>query len=207
MNMLKIVAPGLKMLFGRVGRPEIVNQPELLRPGGTGAIIACNHVGWADGLWIAYAVHPRLIRHMSKQELFASPITKWVMEQAGSISLNRSDPSPSSIKAAVDALKQGEVLLIFPSGSRNNEMTAFKRGAATIALQARVPLVPAFYEGPAQMQMAHLMDRPRVRLTFGAPIATDRLPLGKDTITSLTSELEAAIRGLKASADCTPLAA
>ena len=207
MNILKIVSPGLKMLIGRVGRAEIVNQPDVLRPGGTGAIIACNHVGWADGLWIAYAVHPRLIRHMAKRELFASPISKWVMEQAGSISVDRSDPTPSSIKAAVDALKQGEVLLIFPSGSRNSEMSVFKRGAATIALQARVPLVPAFYEGPIGMQIAHLMDRPRVRLSFGTPILTDSLAVGKDTITALTSELESAIQELKTIADCAPLAA
>lgn len=207
MNMLKIVAPGLKVLFERVGKPEIVNQPDLLRPGGAGAIIACNHVGWADGLWVAYAVHPRQLRHMSKQELFASPLTKWVMQQAGSISIKRSDPSPSSIKTAVDILKQGEVLLIFPSGTRNNEMTAFKRGAATIALQARVPLVPAFYEGPPQMQVAHLMDRPRVKLTFGAPIPTDKLTLGKDTISALTSELETAIHALKAATEYEPFAA
>ncbi len=207
MNMLKIVAPGLKVLIGRMGKPEIINQPDLLRPGGAGAIIACNHVGWADGLWVAYAVHPRQLRHMSKRELFGSPVTKWVMEQAGSISINRSDPSPGSIKTAVELLQRGEVLLIFPSGTRNSEMSAFKRGAATIALQARVPLVPAFYEGPPHMEMAHLMDRPRVKLTFGVPIPTHTLTAGKETISALTRQLEMAILELKAVADCGPLAA
>ena len=51
------------------------------------------------------------------------------------------------------------------------------------------------------------MDRPRVRLTFGVPIPTDKLAPGKDTITALTSELESAIRELKATAECAPLAA
>ena len=47
------------------------------------------------------------------------------------------------------------IILIFPSGTRSEENIAFKRGAATIALHARVPLVPAFFQGPKQMQVAH----------------------------------------------------
>jgi hypothetical protein len=47
MNVLA-VSPGLKVLFERVGKPEIINRPDFLRFGGTGAVIACNHVGWAE---------------------------------------------------------------------------------------------------------------------------------------------------------------
>ena len=45
MSVLTAVSPGLKVLFERIGKPEITNQPAVLRPGGTGAVIACNHVG------------------------------------------------------------------------------------------------------------------------------------------------------------------
>jgi len=69
MNVLTAISPGLKVLFERVGKPEIVNRPDLFRSGGTGAVIACNHVGWADSLWMAYAVYPRQLRYMSKKEL------------------------------------------------------------------------------------------------------------------------------------------
>ena len=79
MNMLKVVSPVLKIAFERVGKPEIINLPDILRLGGTGAIVTCNHIGWADSLWLSYAVHPRQLRHMSKQELFNQPMTKWVM--------------------------------------------------------------------------------------------------------------------------------
>ena len=140
MNVLGVISPGLKAIFERFGKPEVINRPNLIRFGGTGAVIACNHVGWADSLWMAYAVYPRQLRYMSKEELFGSTLSRWVLTHGGSVPVDRADPSPSSIKTAVDILQRGEIILIFPSGTRSEENIAFKRGAATIALHARVPL-------------------------------------------------------------------
>ena len=197
MNVLTVISPGLKVLFERVGKPEVINRPDFFRSGGTGAVIACNHVGWADSLWMAYAVYPRQLRYMSKQELFGSTLSRWVLEHGGSIAVDRAEPSPSSIKTAVDMLQQGEIILIFPSGTRSEEHIDFKRGAATIALHARVPLVPAFFQGPKQMQVAHLLHRPLIRVTFGSPIPTADLPTGKRTTIDLTRQLQAAIDELR----------
>lgn len=197
MDILKIVSPGLKFAFERAGKPEIINRPDILQLGGTGAIIACNHIGWADSLWLAYAVYPRQLRYLSKQDLFHQPLAKWFMEHVGSIPIDRSVPLPSSIKTTVDILERGEIILIFPSGTRNEANIAFKRGAATIALHARVPLVPAFYQGPKQVEVAHLLNRPRVRVTFGAPIPTADLPTGKETVIALNRQLQTAIDELR----------
>lgn len=201
MNVLAVISPGLKVLFERVGKPEVVNRPSFFRSGGTGAVIACNHVGWADSLWIAYAVYPRQLRYMSKQELFGSTLSRWVLTHGGSVPIDRADPSPSSIKTAVDMLRHGEIILIFPSGTRSEENSAFKRGAATVALHARVPLVPAFFQGPKQMQVAHLLHRPFIRVTFGSAIPTAGLPIGKATTIALTQQLQAAIGELRSNAD------
>ena len=197
MSVLTVVSPGLKVLFERIGKPEIINQPDVLRLGGAGAVIACNHVGWADSLWVAYAVYPRPLRYMSKEELFSSLLTRWVLLHGGSIPIDRAEPSPSSIKTAIDVLRRGEIILIFPSGTRSGENAAFKRGAATVALHARVPLVPAYYQGPKHMHVAHVMHRPRIRVMFGAPIPTKLLPLGKETTTALTRQLQTAIGELR----------
>ena len=201
MSVLTVVSPGLKVLFERIGKPEIINQPKVLRLGGMGAVIACNHLGWADSLWLAYAVYPRQLRYMSKEELFSSLLTKWVLQHGGSIPIDRAEPSPSSIKTAIGILRRGEIMLIFPSGTRSGENVAFKRGAATVALHARVPLVPAFYQGPKDMHIAHIMRRPRIRVTFGAPIPTTLLPLGKATTVVLTRQLQAAIGELRSIAN------
>lgn len=201
MNVLSAVSPGLKVLFERVGKPEIINRPELFRSRQAGAVIACNHVGWADSLWMAYAVYPRQLRYMSKEELFNSTLSRWVLTHGGSLPIDRADPSPSSIKTAVEMLRHGEIILIFPSGTRSEENIAFKRGAATIALYARAPLVPAFFQGPKQMQVAHLLHRPPIRVTFGSPIATAELPIEKGTTIDLTRQLQAAIGELRSIAD------
>ena len=150
MNVLTVISPALKVLFERVGKPEVINRPDFSRLGGAGAVIACNHVGWADSLWVTYAVYPRQLRYMSKQELFSPSLSRWVLEHVGSIPIDRADPSPSSIKTVVDILQHGGVILIFPSGTRSDENIVFRRGAATVALHARVPLVPAFFQGPSR---------------------------------------------------------
>ena len=201
MNVLAVTSPTLKVLFERVGKPEILNRPDFLRLSGTGAVIACNHVGWADSLWMAYAVYPRQLRHMSKQELFSSTLSRWVLKHGGSVPIDRADPSPSSIKTAVNILQHGGAILIFPSGTRSDENIEFKRGAATVALHGRVPLVPAFFQGPKQMQVAHLLHRPVIRVTFGPPIPTVGLPIGKATAIDLTRQLQTAIGELRSIAD------
>jgi hypothetical protein len=55
MSALTVVSPA-KVLFDRIGKPEIICRPPLLQLSGTGAVIPCNHVGWTDRPWIAYGV-------------------------------------------------------------------------------------------------------------------------------------------------------
>jgi 1-acyl-sn-glycerol-3-phosphate acyltransferase len=207
MNVLTVVSPGLKLMIERVGKPKVFNRPELLRCGGSGAVIACNHVGWADSLWMAYALYPRQLRFMSKQELFAPVLTRWIFLHGGSVPIDRKSPSISSIKTAVDILQKGEIILIFPSGTRSEENIAFKRGAASIALHARVPLVPSFFQGPSQIQASHLLRRPSIEVTFGSPIPTATLPLGRATTIDLTRRLQAAIGEIQSEANSKRLAA
>ena len=207
MKVLAIISPGLKVIFERVGKPEVFNRPELLRCGGTGAVIACNHVGWADSLWMAYALYPRQLRFMSKQELFGSLVSRWILLQGGSVPIDRTTPSTRSIKTAVDILRRGEIILIFPSGTRSEENISFKRGAATIALHAQVPLVPAFFQGPKRIQVAHLLRRPSIEVTFGLPISTAGLPFGKATTVELTRQVQAAIGELQTATNSKLIAA
>lgn len=197
MDILTTASPVLKVLFERFGKPEINNYPSLLKPGDRGAVIVSNHVGWADSLWIAYAIYPRKLHYMSKQELFGSTLSRWVLEHGGSIELDRTNPAPSSIKTSVELLRQGELFLIFPSGTRNQENTTFKRGAATIALHAKVPIVPVFYKGPTNMHPRHIMNRPHVQLSFGEPIPTENMLNGKTSSHALTKRLKIAIEKLE----------
>ena len=207
MNVLAVISPGLKVLLERFGKPEINNRPDFLQIDPTGAVIVSNHVSWFDSLWIAYAVYPRQLRYMSKQELFGSTLSRLVLHHGGSIPIDRAKPSPSSIKAAVDILRHGGLILIFPSGTRTDENIAFKRGAATVAVHAQVPLVPAFFQGPQHVQAGHLLRRPVIRVTFGSPIPTVALPIEKQTTIELTRQLEAEVRKLRSAMEFSVVAA
>ena len=70
-----------------------------------------------------------------------------------------------------------------------------------IGFERRLPLVPAFFQGPKQMHVAHLLHRPLIRVTFGSPIPTAELPFGKGTTIDLTRPLQAAIDELRSIAD------
>ena len=201
MTLFTIALPAIKTLVGRLGTPEIDGLPGVLRPDGAGAVIVCNHVGWADSIWLGYALYPRQLRFISKQELSRTPVARWVLEQSGCISINRADPAPQAIKTAVDLLRQGEVILVFPSGTRTQENAVYKRGAASLALHAQVPIVPAFYSGPKHIRVVDLMDRPRVRISFGPIIATAGLSTDKPVAEALTCELQTAIDRLGAGPD------
>jgi len=142
-----------------------------------------------------------------KAGTFGSMLSRWILEHGGSVPVDRADPSLSSIKTAVDILRRGEIILIFPSGTRSEEDIVFKRGAATIALHARVPIVPAFFQGPSQIQVAHFLRRPTIQVTFGLPIATAGLPFGKGTTINLTRQLQTAIGELRSTATSKLIAA
>ena len=103
--------------------------------------------------------------------------------------------------------RMGARLIGERAATRSDEDIAFRRGAATLALHARVPLVPAFFQGPKQMQVAHLLHRPPIRVTFGSPIPTAELPFGKGTTIELTRQLQAAISELRSNADSKRFAA
>ena len=86
------------------------------------------------------------------------------------------------------------------------EPTCFKTHRDSDGL-ARVPLVPAFFHGPKEMHVAHLMHRPLIQVTFGSPIPTAELPFGKGTTIELTRQLQAAIGELRSIADFKQFAA
>ena len=97
MNVLTVIS---------LARASVARRTANSRLGGA-MVIACNHVGWADSLSMAYAVYPRQLRYMSKQELFSPSLSRWVLKHVGSIPIDRAHPSPNSIKTAVDIVQHG----------------------------------------------------------------------------------------------------
>lgn len=186
----------LHAVMQRFARVEVSGAHHL--DGAGGMVVVCNHVGWSDPLWVGYAAFPRTLQQMAKKELFAIPVVAWFVRSGGGFPVDRGRPGPATIKHAIALVAAGERLLIFPAGTRGQEDADSKRGAATIALRARVPIVPAYFRGPSGMRLAHLWRRPRIDIVFGPPVhgpadgASD-----KATALNYTAQIEAAMKSLR----------
>ncbi|MGW4351341.1 lysophospholipid acyltransferase family protein [Nocardia sp. NPDC004582] len=114
-------------------------------PATGGAVIAINHTGYMD---FTYAGLParatkRYIRFMAKKEVFDNSITGPIMRALKHIPVDRS-AGADSYHEAVARLKAGELVGVYPEAtiSRSFELKDFKSGAARMALEANVPIIP-----------------------------------------------------------------
>lgn len=110
-----------------------------------GAVLACNHVGYLDFTFAGFGAQPagRLVRFMAKQEVFAHRIGGPLMRGMHHIPVDRS-AGIASYKAALDALKDGQLVGVFPEATISQSFTVkeMKAGAARMAAATGVPLVP-----------------------------------------------------------------
>jgi 1-acyl-sn-glycerol-3-phosphate acyltransferase len=133
-------------------------------PSTGGAVLACNHISYLDFIFCGYAARPakRLVRFMAKEEIFAHRIGGPLMRGMHHISVNR-DAGMASYKAALAALKGGEIVGVFPEATVSTSFTVkeFKSGSVRMAAAAGVPLIPMALWGT---QRLWTKGRPR-RLT------------------------------------------
>lgn len=137
-----------------------------------GFVIVSNHVGWIDPLWIGLALWPRAVSPMAKKELFETWPLRFVLNQLGAFPVTRGAASASEIRRPLDILHNRGVVLIFPGGTREAQLSGVKRGAATIAVSAGVPLVPIYFSGPGHLRLRDVFRRRTASVVVGDPIHT-----------------------------------
>lgn len=138
---MQFIAKFLEGIINTLFRIEISNGDNLPDEG---ACIACiNHISLFDPL-VTSAVLKRPVRFMAKEELFRIPVVGWYLKSIGVIPVKRGSGDIGAIKSSLKALKNGEVLGIFPTGTREkkNPNAPVKPGAALIAIKAEVPVIP-----------------------------------------------------------------
>ena len=117
-----------------------------------GYILAFNHRSWKDVPLSFYAV-PGYRHFVGKEEHYNNAFARFLFPKMGAIAVDRENIDLSTIRKIAGVLRNGEVLGIFPEGTRNRDedgdMLRFKNGAAFFAMQARVPVVPVYiYKKP-----------------------------------------------------------
>ncbi len=114
-------------------------------PATGGAVIACNHVSYLDFIFCGLGAQPakRLVRFMAKKEIFSNRIAGPLMRGMRHISVDRG-AGLASYHEAVERLKAGEVVGVFPEATISRSFTVkdIKSGAVRMAAEAGVPVVP-----------------------------------------------------------------
>lgn len=114
-------------------------------------IVVGNHVSYLDPVYIG-AMLPRRIHFMAKQEIFQSAVMRFLLDIAGAFPVNREKPEIQTMRTALNYLKSGEMVGIFPEGGRRqgNSFDELKQGAAYLAVKSNCPVVPVLIEGTEQ---------------------------------------------------------
>lgn len=114
-------------------------------------IICSNHIFWLDPLAVGAALPTSYrIHFMAKKELFSNFILSYLLSKAFAFPVNRQDADYGAIKKAYQLLGDGQVLGLFPEGSRSKdgELQKAFNGASLIAVRSGVPLLPIAIDGP-----------------------------------------------------------
>jgi len=186
------------LLYG-VFRLEATGRDNL--PEG-GFVLACNHLSSFDPWPLGMPLWPRtFLRFMAKSELYWFPLST-LIDGAGAFPVHRGQHDTVAMETAVRLAREGNVVAMFPEGTRRTKglVKRFearpRTGAARIALEAGVPLVPAAIAGTDK-----LLRLGKLRVAYGAPVDIDDLR-GQDVAEAAqeaTSRLMARIEALEAS--------
>jgi 1-acyl-sn-glycerol-3-phosphate acyltransferase len=145
-------------------------------PAASGYVLAAGHVSNLDPFALGVALWPRrFLRFMAKSELFWFPLGA-IIAACGAFKVRRGRADLEAIETAVSLAREGHVIAMFPEGTRRKKGLRKTRqatahsGAARIALEAGVPLVPAGIKGTDGLRRLAAW-----RVAYGAPVQLDDL--------------------------------
>jgi 1-acyl-sn-glycerol-3-phosphate acyltransferase len=166
-----------------------------------GFVLAANHNSNLDPWPLGLPLFPgRYLRFMGKSELFWTPV-KQFLTAAGAFPVRRGTADLEAIETATQLCRDGHIVVMFPEGTRRKKGLRKKyearahTGAARIALDAGVPLVPVGIVGTDRLGRLA-----KIRVAYGRPVPLDDLAGRDDAPQVATERLMAAIGELEASA-------
>ena len=151
-------------------------------------ILIANHHSYFD-IPCIFAAIPQPIRFMAKKSLFSIPIFGWAIGRAGFIPIDRKNrrTAVKSFDLAVDRIRKGNTIVIFPEEGRSHEpaMRPFQRGAFLLAIRSELPILPLAIDGTYEAFKvgARRITPGVVTVRVGTPIETVGLGVrAKDTL-------------------------
>jgi 1-acyl-sn-glycerol-3-phosphate acyltransferase len=156
-----IVRNGFRAAFLSAWRMRIIGEERVPRTGPL--IVAANHVSLLDPPVLGAAL-PRAIYFMAKSELFENPAFGAFIRQLHAFPVERAKGDLTAIRRAVEVLRTGAALGIFPEGGRNREgHNRIHSGVALLASLTGAPILPTYVDGTKK-------PFGRISVVFGEPI-------------------------------------
>ncbi|MFC1847744.1 lysophospholipid acyltransferase family protein [Chloroflexota bacterium] len=134
-------------------------------------IIVSNHLNNIDPPLLGASI-PRTINFMAKQELFERYWVRAIVQGYGAFRVRRGQLDRKSLHQALDQLRDGKVIGMFPEGKRsfNKQLQSPQPGAALLASRSGARMLPVGISGSDQMKgIGSILNRPRITVTIGRP--------------------------------------
>ena len=161
-------------------------------------VVTCTHESYNEVIMLGMALLPDQIHYMAKKELFSNKWGGKFLSSLNAFPVDRENPGPSTLKRPINLLKEHKTVGIFPTGHRTAmEGAPLKRGAATIAMLGKAPILPAAYVGPKKI---HGLITGQAMIKIGEPIDTSDIPKDlkrNEKVEYLTKEIEKRTNELK----------
>jgi 1-acyl-sn-glycerol-3-phosphate acyltransferase len=185
-----VITAVIKMCFDLLAERHVQGVENL--PATGPAILIANHMTNFDVIPMQLGV-PRTIFFMGKEELFRNPALDWGFRQLGGFPVCRGAGDEWAMNHAKKVLQHGQVLGIFPEGTRSKGkgLARARSGAARLALACNVPIVPMGLHG-TQYMFRNFPRRTPVWARLGAPI----YPHPDETPQELTQRMMEALAAL-----------
>ncbi len=190
-------------------RARVIGRLDI--PANQGAVIVCNHRSSVDPCFVHLATQ-RVIHWMVAREYCQQPAYRWLLQICQVIPTNRSGVDAAAAKAAVDWVRAGGLVGVFPEGrlnTTNQPLLPVLPGAVLIALKARAPIVPCYIEGSptTEYPWQTLLRTAKVTLRIGKPFDLSRYydhHADRQLLAELTAEVMRAVLRLGGHVDFVP---
>jgi 1-acyl-sn-glycerol-3-phosphate acyltransferase len=132
-------------------------------------VLVANHSAFVDGP-LLFGLLGRRAVFLTKQEMFVGPIGWW-LPRIGQLAVRRGEPDRRPLLVAVDVLRAGGLIGVFPEGTRGSgEVAAAQHGAAWLARTTGAVVVPVVCRGTRRPDGTGRRWRPRVDVLVGEPL-------------------------------------
>jgi 1-acyl-sn-glycerol-3-phosphate acyltransferase len=164
-----------------------------------GALLISNHQSYLDPVLLGVQIE-RQISFIAKSELFEHPALSWLIKMLNSFPVRRGQSDVSAMKEALRRIHEGQILTMFPEGTRSvdGNLLPMQPGIALLVKRAQVPVIPAVIDGSyrAWPRRSKFPLRHPIRMMYGPALNVSNMK-GSQIVEHIRGTFEGMLRELR----------